>query len=80
MARAKQDCQIGGRLRLGLEGLLALLEHLPRLGQPGVGAVGALDDGDLLLQLGDSVGDAAAQGAEDVPGLLCGLFLWAGPR
>lgn len=78
--RAEWVCQIGGPLRLGLEGVLALLEHLPRLGQLGLSAVGALADGDLLLQLGDGVGDAAAQGAEDVPGLLCGLFLWMGTR
>lgn len=62
-------------LRLGLEGVLALREHLPRLGQLCLGGVGALADGDLLLQLGDGVCDAGAQGAEDVLGLLCGLFL-----
>lgn len=62
-------------LRLGLEGVLALREHLPGLGQLCLGSVAALADGDLLLQLGDGVCDAGAQGAEDVLGLLCGLFL-----
>lgn len=71
---AKRGLQKGG-LRVHLEGVLALLERLPRLGQLGLGAVGALADGDLLLQLGDGVCDAGAQGAEDVLGLLCGLFL-----
>lgn len=68
------DRQRGG-LRLGLEGVLALREHLPGLGQLCLGSVAALADGDLLLQLGDGVCDAGAQGAEDVLGLLCGLFL-----
>lgn len=62
-------------LSLRLEGVLALREHLSRLGQLSLGGVGALADGDLLLQLGDGVCDAGAQGAEDVLGLLCGLFL-----
>lgn len=65
-------------LRLGLEGVLALRERLPRLGQLSLGGVATLADGDLLLQLGDGVRDAGAQGAEDVLGLLCGLFLWQG--
>lgn len=65
-------------LRLRLEGVLALLKHLLRLGQLSLSAVAALADGDLLLQLGDGVCDAASQGAEDVLGLLCGLFLWDG--
>lgn len=76
---AERGLQKGG-LRVRLEGVLALLEHLLRLGQLGLGAVAALADGDLLLQLGDGVRDAAAQGAEDVLGLLCGLFLWVGAR
>lgn len=41
----------GGSLSLRLEGVLALREHLPRLGQLCLGGVGALADGDLLLQL-----------------------------
>lgn len=76
---AERDRQRKG-LRLRLEGVLALREHLLRLGQLGLGGLGALADGDLLLQLGDGVRDAGAQGAEDVLGLLCGLFLWGRVR
>lgn len=67
-------------LRLRLEGILALLEHLSGLDKLGfcAGIAAALADGDLLLQLGDGIRDAAAKWAEDVLGLLCGLFLWDG--
>jgi hypothetical protein len=64
-------------LSLGLECVLALLEHLPRLDKLSLCAsvAATLPDGDLLLQLGDSICNAAAEGSKDVLGLLCGSFL-----